>query len=86
MLTEHGVLRPQSKDALRAMARFRNRLVHLYWDVDDQRVYEYLQEGLGDIEQFREASHGTRGESGCRGGEEASPCSTGRPTGLGPYR
>ena len=34
------------------MARFRNRLVHLYWDVDDARVYQFLQEALGDVERF----------------------------------
>lgn len=50
VLTEHGVLDAQRRDALRAMARFRNRLVHLYGNVDDERVYEYLREGLSDIE------------------------------------
>jgi Protein of unknown function DUF86 len=52
VLSEHGLLPNGSRDALRAMARFRNRLVHLYWDVDDGRVHEYLQERLGDIERF----------------------------------
>jgi uncharacterized protein YutE (UPF0331/DUF86 family) len=52
VLTECGVLDPAAKNALRAMARFRNRLVHVYWDVDDARVYEYLQDGLGDIAHF----------------------------------
>jgi uncharacterized protein YutE (UPF0331/DUF86 family) len=37
------------------MARFRNRLVHLYWDVDDRRLHEYMQEGLSDIEEFANA-------------------------------
>jgi len=40
------------------MARFRNRLVHVYWDVDDRRVVEYLQESLGDLEQFAAAVAG----------------------------
>jgi uncharacterized protein YutE (UPF0331/DUF86 family) len=42
-------------DPLRAMARFRNRLVHLYWDVDDAGVHDYLQTGLADMERFGEA-------------------------------
>jgi uncharacterized protein YutE (UPF0331/DUF86 family) len=34
------------------MARFRNRLVHLYWDVEDATVYEYLQENLDELAMF----------------------------------
>ncbi|MCG0278958.1 MAG: DUF86 domain-containing protein, partial [Thermanaeromonas sp.] len=34
------------------MARFRNRLVHRYWDVDDKKVYTILQENLVDLERF----------------------------------
>jgi uncharacterized protein YutE (UPF0331/DUF86 family) len=34
------------------MAAFRDRLVHIYWDVDDQRIYDYLQESVPDIEHF----------------------------------
>ena len=37
------------------MARFRNRLVHPYWDVDDRRLHDYLYEGLADIESFANA-------------------------------
>jgi uncharacterized protein YutE (UPF0331/DUF86 family) len=37
------------------MARFRNRLVHLYWDVDDRRIHEYLQGSLTDIESSANA-------------------------------
>jgi uncharacterized protein YutE (UPF0331/DUF86 family) len=55
VLIERSILEPGLRDALRAMARFGNRLVHLYWDVDDERVYEFLQEALGDIERFGNA-------------------------------
>lgn len=34
------------------MAKFRNRLVHIYWDVDDAAVYLFLQENLHDLESF----------------------------------
>jgi uncharacterized protein YutE (UPF0331/DUF86 family) len=34
------------------MARFRNLLVHLYWKVNDERLYEILQSHLQDIEEF----------------------------------
>jgi uncharacterized protein YutE (UPF0331/DUF86 family) len=34
------------------MARFRNRLIHIYWDIDNDRIYNLLQEDIGDIEQY----------------------------------
>lgn len=55
VLSEQGVLERTFSDTLRAMARFRNRLVHLYWEVEDRLVYQYLQESLGDLEQFARA-------------------------------
>jgi len=36
------------------MARFRNLLVHLYWEVNNQRVYEILQKDLDDFDLFLE--------------------------------
>jgi uncharacterized protein YutE (UPF0331/DUF86 family) len=35
-----------------AMARFRNVLVHLYADVDEERVLRILRESLTDLDQF----------------------------------
>ena len=55
VLVEEGVLPASSKGRLGSMARFRNRLVHLYWDVDDRRVHEYLREGLADVEELANA-------------------------------
>jgi uncharacterized protein YutE (UPF0331/DUF86 family) len=52
VLIERGIVEPLLREALGGMARFRNRLVHLYWDVDDARVYQFLQEALGDLERF----------------------------------
>lgn len=34
------------------LAKFRNLLVHLYWKVDDEKVYELLQMKLDDIDRF----------------------------------
>lgn len=34
---------------LRQMVSFRNRVVHLYWEVDDAAVYKILKENLGDF-------------------------------------
>lgn len=33
-------------------ARFRNLLIHRYWDIDPHRVLRYARENLGDLEQF----------------------------------
>jgi uncharacterized protein YutE (UPF0331/DUF86 family) len=37
------------------MVKFRNMLVHLYWKIEDDRLYEYLQKNLDDFEAFRRA-------------------------------
>lgn len=34
------------------MAKFRNRLVHFYFAIDDKLLYEILQEGPEDLERF----------------------------------
>jgi uncharacterized protein YutE (UPF0331/DUF86 family) len=50
LLEEHRVIRSEVAEAMRQMARFRNRIVHLYWDVDLDRVHEYLTGRLGDVD------------------------------------
>lgn len=35
-----------------SMAKFRNRLVHIYWEVDDELLYKILTVNLVDIERF----------------------------------
>jgi len=37
------------------MVKFRNRLVHIYWNVDTEQLYGILKEGLGDIEKFKDS-------------------------------
>jgi uncharacterized protein YutE (UPF0331/DUF86 family) len=36
-------------------APFRNRLVHIYWEVDDEMVYEILNQDINDIRIFLKA-------------------------------
>jgi uncharacterized protein YutE (UPF0331/DUF86 family) len=52
VLQENGVLPEAFMPTLRRMVSFRNRVVHLYWDVDDATVYRILQENLGDFETY----------------------------------
>jgi uncharacterized protein YutE (UPF0331/DUF86 family) len=37
------------------MAKFRNRLVHIYWNVDDNQLYEYLKKNISDYKKFLES-------------------------------
>ncbi len=39
-------------ERLGQMARFRNLLVPLYWQVDDAKVWEVLRHDLGDLETY----------------------------------
>ena len=52
VLVEEGIIPGEWRDRLASMARFRNRLVHLYVAVRDEQVYEYLQQSLGDLDAF----------------------------------
>jgi uncharacterized protein YutE (UPF0331/DUF86 family) len=37
---------------LQAMARFRNLLVHVYWTIDYNRVFDVIEHDLGDLLEF----------------------------------
>ncbi|MEM2127271.1 MAG: HepT-like ribonuclease domain-containing protein [Candidatus Bathyarchaeia archaeon] len=37
---------------LASAARLRNLLVHRYWTIMDERVYESVKKGLKDFEEF----------------------------------
>jgi uncharacterized protein YutE (UPF0331/DUF86 family) len=52
VMEEAGVVDEMFATRLRAMAKFRNRLVHIYWEVDDETLYDILQSNLEDFGQF----------------------------------
>jgi uncharacterized protein YutE (UPF0331/DUF86 family) len=52
ILCKHGILNEKSQDIYIAMARFRNRIVHMYDEVDNTEVYGILQEYLDDYRSF----------------------------------
>jgi len=52
VLEEQGAFDSELGSRLRSMAKFRNRLVHLYWEVDDSQVYEILQTKLDDFKML----------------------------------
>jgi len=49
-----GVVGPEFSKRLIQMAKFRNRLVHLYWDLDQKAVYDSIQNNLDDFKLFQE--------------------------------
>lgn len=51
-LGQKGVIPPSLAQELVNMAKLRNLLVHLYWKVDDERLYTILQSHLQDIDEF----------------------------------
>ena len=52
ILLERKIISKQLANKLINMAKFRNLLVHLYWNVNDERIYEILQTELEDFEEF----------------------------------
>ncbi len=52
LLSEHGLIDQNLATRLAQMARFRNRLVHLYWDVDIDEVWKITQTRLNDFEKY----------------------------------
>lgn len=52
VMSEVGALDSAFSEELKKMAKFRNRLVHLYWQVDDKQVYDILQNRLSDFKRF----------------------------------
>ena len=55
LMSQEGVLEKDLVGRLVEMVKFRNMLVHLYWKIENDRLYQYLKENLGDFEAFKEA-------------------------------
>ena len=52
VLFEQGAFDGEFIKNLKAMAKFRNRLVHIYWEVDNEQVYSFLKNNLMDFKSF----------------------------------
>jgi uncharacterized protein YutE (UPF0331/DUF86 family) len=53
ILEENTIITPEFSHKLRQMAKFRNRLVHLYGEIDDAYVLEAINNDLGDFKKFK---------------------------------
>jgi len=52
VLHERGIIPDSLIGNLEKMAKFRNRLVHIYWEINDDLIYEILQSNLNDFNLF----------------------------------
>jgi uncharacterized protein YutE (UPF0331/DUF86 family) len=52
VLGEQGAFENSFTNELKDMAKFRNRLVHIYWEIDDNKIYEILLTRLDDFKYF----------------------------------
>lgn len=51
-LGEFGVIPQEFATKIRGMAGYRNRLVHLYWEVTPEELAHTLREDIADFEEF----------------------------------
>lgn len=52
VMAEKGAFGQEFTDTLIKMVRFRNRLVHIYWEVDNNELYGIIHSNLNDINRF----------------------------------
>ena len=52
VLNEAGFIASELCLKLRQMAKFRNRLVHLYGEIDNEYIYEFLKSDLQDFYEY----------------------------------
>ncbi|PKM83877.1 MAG: hypothetical protein CVU88_00750 [Firmicutes bacterium HGW-Firmicutes-13] len=52
ILRKNGVIRDEEYKTFSDMIGFRNRMVHLYQNISDERVYEFSTFDLNDFEDF----------------------------------
>lgn len=52
VLAENGAFERDFLSTLRDMVKFRNRLVHIYWEIDNEQVYLILRNNTEDIKKL----------------------------------
>ncbi len=58
IMEKEGILDKGLVEKLVEMSKFRNRLVHIYWEVDDEIIYDILVEDIQNIERLTEGLMG----------------------------
>jgi uncharacterized protein YutE (UPF0331/DUF86 family) len=54
ILKELDLFSPEFTGKLQRMAKFRNLLVHLYWQVDDDRVFDIIKKDISIVTKYLE--------------------------------
>ncbi|MGB9750195.1 MAG: type VII toxin-antitoxin system HepT family RNase toxin [Caldisericia bacterium] len=52
ILKENKIISDELSLRLKRMVKFRNKLIHKYWDIDDKLVYEYVKFDIKDFYEF----------------------------------
>jgi len=52
ILAEQKIIADEFLSTARQMVQFRNRIVHLYWEVEAEVIYDILQKNLEGFETF----------------------------------
>ena len=52
ILEKEEILDKELSSRLKKMIKFRNKLIHKYWDIDDKLVYEYAKNETDDFTNF----------------------------------
>jgi uncharacterized protein YutE (UPF0331/DUF86 family) len=55
VLFKEGFMQEDLSEKLRKMAKFRNKLIHRYWEIEDEKILEYSRKDLGDFNEFIKA-------------------------------
>ncbi|MGD2091661.1 MAG: DUF86 domain-containing protein [Candidatus Aminicenantes bacterium] len=55
ILADEEIIPRDLSEKLKKMSRFRNMLVHMYWKVEYEVVFDILQDSLDDLRQFSDA-------------------------------
>lgn len=58
VLAENKVIKEDFASTAHKMVRMRNRLVHLYWEVDVNILHDTLQKNLDDFDRFKAYVYG----------------------------
>jgi len=54
LIGEAGIVPVMLSEKLQKMARFRNLLVHVYWEIDEDMLFEIVSAHLGDLRKYCE--------------------------------
>ena len=52
ILHESGVISAELALRLGNMSKFRNMLVHIYWEIDDEKIFDILSDDITDLEKY----------------------------------